>query len=207
MAQFSDNHRTGSEEKPLRCAVLISGSGTGMQALLNYQKSKSACTHQTNLVVCNNPEAGGIKIAESFEIPVKILPLPKIEDKIQRRLNHEYQLSKYLEEYDIELIILSGYMRLLSEEFVEKWNMKILNIHPSLLPNFPGAHAHRDVLSSGVKISGCSVHYVDAGMDTGQIIAQRKVPVFSDDTIETLSQRVKIEEHILYPQVIDLLSS
>lgn len=207
MAQFSDNHRAGSEAKPLRCAVLISGSGTGMQALLNYQKSKSACTHQTNLVVCNNPEAGGIKIAESFEIPVKILPLPKIEDKIQRRLNHERQLSKYLEEYDIELIILSGYMRLLSEEFVEKWNMKILNIHPSLLPNFPGAHAHRDVLSSGVKISGCSVHYVDAGMDTGQIISQRKVPVFSDDTIETLSQRVKIEEHILYPQVIDLLSS
>ena len=101
MAQFSDNHRTGSEAKPLRCAVLISGSGTGMQALLNYQKSKSACTHQTNLVVCNNLEAGGIKIAESFEIPVKILPLPKIEDKIQRRLNHEYQLSKYLEEYDI----------------------------------------------------------------------------------------------------------
>ena len=98
-------------------------------------------------------------------------------------------------------------MRLLSEQFVEKWNMKIVNIHPSLLPKFPGAHAHRDVLSAGVKISGCSVHYVDAGMDTGQIIAQRKVPVFSDDTIETLSNRVKIEEHILYPQVIDLLSS
>ena len=135
------------------------------------------------------------------------MPLPDIEDKTERRLNHDLQISNCLKEYDIELIILSGYMRLLSGQFVENWDMKILNIHPSLLPKFPGAHAHKDVLSAGVKISGCSVHYVDAGMDTGQIIAQRKVPVFSDDTIETLSQRVKIEEHILYPQVIDLLSS
>ena len=207
MAHFPDNHRTGSEKQPLRCAILISGSGTGMQALLSYQKSKKHCNHQTSLVISNNPDAGGIKIAEDFEIPVKVLPLPDIEDKIERRLNHELQVSNYLIEFDIELIILSGYMRLLSEQFVEKWNMKIVNIHPSLLPKFPGAHAHRDVLSAGVKTSGCTVHYVDSGMDTGQIIAQKKVPVFSDDTIETLSNRVKIEEHILYPQVIDLLSS
>ena len=207
MAHFPDNHRTGSEKQPLRCAILISGSGTGMQALLRHQKSKQHCNHQTLLVISNNPDVGGIKIAEALEIPVKVLPLPDIEDKTERRLNHELQISNCLKEYDIELIILSGYMRLLSEQFVENWDMKILNIHPSLLPKFPGAHAHKDVLSAGVKISGCSVHYVDAGMDTGQIIAQRKVPVFSDDTIETLSQRVKIEEHILYPQVIDLLSS
>ena len=207
MAHFPDNHRTGSEKQPLRCAILISGSGTGMQALLRHQKSKQHCNHQTLLVISNNPDAGGIKIAEALEIPVKVLPLPDIEDKTERRLNHELQISNCLKEYDIELIILSGYMRLLSGQFVENWDMKILNIHPSLLPKFPGAHAHKDVLSAGVKISGCSVHYVDAGMDTGQIIAQRKVPVFSDDTIETLSQRVKIEEHILYPQVIDLLSS
>tara|TARA_X000000368_G_scaffold75815_1_gene56220 strand:+ start:100 stop:723 length:624 start_codon:yes stop_codon:yes gene_type:complete len=207
MAHFPDNHRTGSEKQPLRCAILISGSGTGMQALLRHQKSKQHCNHQTSLVISNNPDAGGIKIAEDLGIPVKVLPLPDIEDKTQRRLNHEIEITNCLKEYDIELIILSGYMRLLSEQFVENWNMKIVNIHPSLLPNFPGAHAHKEVLSAGVNISGCSVHYVDAGMDTGQIIAQRKVPVFSDDTIETLSQRVKIEEHILYPQVIDLLSS
>ena len=207
MAHFPDNHRTGSEKQPLRCAILISGSGTGMQALLRHQKSKRHCNHQTSLVISNNPDAGGIKIAEDLGIPVKVLPLPDIEDKTQRRLNHEIEITNCLKEYDIELIILSGYMRLLSEQFVKNWDMKIVNIHPSLLPNFPGAHAHKDVLSAGVNISGCSVHYVDAGMDTGQIIAQRKVPVFSDDTIETLSQRVKIEEHILYPQVIDLLSS
>ena len=207
MAHFPDNHRTGSSNDPLRCAVFISGSGTGMQALLQHQSSKEGCNHQTTLVICNNPDAGGISIAKSFEIPVHIFPLPVMEDKVERRLVHEREISKCLEEYDIELIILSGYMRLLSEEFVERWHMQIINIHPSLLPDFPGAHAHEDVLSADVKISGCSVHYVDAGMDTGQIIAQRKVPVFTNDTVETLSQRVKVEEHILYPLVIDQLSS
>lgn len=207
MAHFPDNHRTGSPKQPLRCAVFISGSGTGMQALLKYQTSKSGCNHKTALVICNNPEAGGISIAKGFEIPVHTFTLPVIEDKVERRLAHEREITKCLEEYDIELIILSGYMRLLSEEFVERWHMQIINIHPSLLPDFPGAHAHQDVLSAGVKISGCSVHYVDAGMDTGQIIAQRKVPVFTNDTVETLSQRVKVEEHILYPSVIDQLSS
>ena len=207
MAHFPDNHRTGSVEQPLRCAVLISGSGTGMEALLKHQKAKKDCNHQTSLVICNNPDAGGIQIAKNFDVPVQIFPLPSIEDKVERRLYHEEQITKSLEEYDIELIILSGYMRLLSEKFVERWEMKIVNIHPSLLPEFPGAHAHQEVLSSGVKISGCSVHYVDAGMDTGQIIAQREVPVFPNDTVETLSQRVKVEEHILYPLVIDQLSS
>ena len=207
MAHFPDNHRTGSIDQPLRCAILISGSGTGMEALLKYQKAKVDCNHQTSLVVCNNPEAGGISIAKGFEIPVQTFSLPDIENKTERRLAHEKEITKCLEEHDIELIILSGYMRLLSEEFVKRWEMQIINIHPSLLPKFPGAHAHEDVLSAGVKVSGCSVHYVDAGMDTGQIIEQRKVPVFSDDTVESLSQRVKIEEHILYPMVIDQLSS
>ena len=207
MAQFSDNHRVGSLDEPLRCAVFISGSGTGMAALLNHQSNKKDCTHQTSLVISNNPNAGGIDIAKGFQTPVHVFPLPDIEDRNERRLNHERQISKCLEEYSIELIVLSGYMRLLSEQFVEKWKMQIVNIHPSLLPEFPGANAHRDVLASGASTSGCSVHYVDSGMDTGQVIAQRKVPVFSDDTLETLSERVKVEEHILYPAVIDQLSS
>jgi phosphoribosylglycinamide formyltransferase-1 len=114
-------------------------------------------------------------------------------------------IDQSLQINDIELIVLSGYMRLLSAEFISRWNLKIINIHPSLLPEFPGAYAHRDVLSAGVNISGCSVHYVDEGMDTGEVIAQRKVPVFPDDTVDSLSQRVKFEEHILYPSVIDKL--
>ena len=94
-------------------------------------------------------------------------------------------------------------MRLISPDFVQQWTPRIINIHPSLLPAFPGAHAHRDVLAAGVKVSGCTVHYVDAGMDTGEILGQRRVPVFSSDNESTLSERVKIEEHLLYPQIIN----
>jgi phosphoribosylglycinamide formyltransferase-1 len=206
MATNLGNFRKGVPDNPLRCAIFISGSGSGMHALLQYQKHKKDCTHTTVLVVSNNSEAGGIQIAKDLGIPVEVIELPQIENKQERRLKHESEINILLERFNVELIVLSGYMRLLSSDFVENWNMKIVNIHPSLLPNFPGAHAHRDVLAAGVNLSGCTVHFVDAGMDTGQIIAQRKVPVFPDDTIETLSKRVKIEEHILYPLVIDELS-
>ena len=206
MATNLGNFRKGVPDNPLRCAIFISGSGSGMHALLEYQKQKKDCRHTTVLVVSNNSEAGGIQIAKDLGIPVEVVELPQIENKQERRLNHESEINILLERFNVELIVLSGYMRLLSSDFVENWNMKIVNIHPSLLPNFPGAHAHRDVLAAGVNLSGCTVHFVDAGMDTGQIIAQRKVPVFPDDTIETLSKRVKIEEHILYPLVIDELS-
>ena len=205
MATSNGNFRKGRSEDPLRCAIFISGSGSGMNALLQYQNLKKQCAHRTVLVVSNNPEAGGIEIARNQGIPVEVVELPEIENKQQRRLKHESEIDNMLENFNVELIILSGYMRLLSAEFVSKWNMKIVNIHPSLLPNFPGAHAHRDVLAAKAKLSGCTVHFVDSGMDTGKIIAQRKVPVFPDDTIETLSKRVKVEEHILYPLVIDEL--
>ena len=205
MATSNGNFRKGRPEDPLRCAIFISGSGSGMNALLQYQNLKKQCTHRTVLVISNNPDAGGIEIARNQGIPVEVFELPEIENKQERRLKHESEIDNMLENFNVELIILSGYMRLLSAEFVSKWNMKIVNIHPSLLPNFPGAHAHRDVLAAKAKLSGCTVHFVDSGMDTGKIIAQRKVPVFPNDTIETLSKRVKVEEHILYPLVIDEL--
>ena len=207
MATSHGNFRKGEPNDPLRCAIFISGSGSGMHALLEYQKQKKECKHRTVVVISNNPEAGGIEIANKLAIPVEVIELPQIEDKRERRLTHESNIDAILRKFGVELIILSGYMRLLSAEFVNKWEMKIVNIHPSLLPKFPGAHAHRDVLAAGSKVSGCTVHFVDSGMDTGQIIAQRKVPVFSDDTIETLSNRVKVEEHILYPSVIDDLAN
>jgi len=96
-------------------------------------------------------------------------------------------------------------MRLVSPRFVEKWAPYLINIHPSLLPAFPGAHAHRDVINSGVSVSGCTIHHVDAGMDTGEILGQCRVPVFSDDDEHSLAQRVKYEEHRLYPKIIDQL--
>jgi phosphoribosylglycinamide formyltransferase-1 len=110
-------------------------------------------------------------------------------------------------EYDVDLIVLSGYMRLLTPQFVDIFYPRIVNIHPSLLPAFPGADAHTSVLASGTLVSGCTVHVVDAGMDTGTILAQRRVPVFDNDTRSHLAKRVQIEEHRIYPKVIDLICS
>jgi phosphoribosylglycinamide formyltransferase-1 len=129
--------------------------------------------------------------------------LPEEADHTIRRHLHEQQIQLLFEEHKIELILLSGYMRLVSAEFVDRWTQRIINIHPSLLPAFPGAHAHRDVLAAGVEVSGCTVHYVDAGIDSGVILGQRRVPVFSDDDESSLAERVKTEEHQLYPEVID----
>ena len=112
-----------------------------------------------------------------------------------------------LEENNIEAVILSGYMRILSPFFVRAWEGRLLNIHPSLLPKYPGAHAHRDALADGAIVSGCTVHLVDEGVDSGQILAQREVPVLPDDDEHTLSERIKEVEHLLYPEVIDAFTS
>ena len=134
------------------------------------------------------------------------MPLPEIENKDEQRQVHEQEINQVLLDYGIELIVLSGYMRILTPSFVKPWAGRLLNIHPSLLPQFPGAHAHRDVIAAKESKSGCTVHFVDSGMDTGPIIAQEEVEVLPTDTIDDLAERVKKKEHILYPRVIDLIS-
>ena len=196
--------RVGTPTDPLRLAVMISGSGSGMKALLEYTKKSKTCCHNTVIVLSDRLDAKGLSIAEDYGIFSLGIPLPKgNHDPISRRLIHEESIQSRLIENNVEAIILSGYMRLLTPNFVSKWEGKILNIHPSLLPKFPGAHAHQDVLSSQETESGCTVHFVDSGMDTGVIIEQSIVPVFPDDTIKSLQKRVKIVEHKLYPKVID----
>lgn len=195
--------RVGSASDPIRCAVLISGSGSGMQAMVTHQQTNLECGHRTTVVISDRPKAIGLVKAEHLGIPAHYIALPEEAEPTLRRLQHEQQIQHLLEEYEVELILLSGYMRLVSADFVDRWAPRIINIHPSLLPAFPGAHAHRDVLAAGVEVSGCTVHYVDAGMDSGKILGQRKVPVFSDDDESSLAERVKIEEHQLYPEVID----
>ena len=197
--------RIGSPDNPVRLGVLISGSGSGMEALLNYQNKKQHCHHKTVLVISNKANAKGLERAESKQIQTSVVKLPEnTEGKISRQ-KHEELIQMELEKYEVEVIILSGYMRILTPSFVEKWSGRLLNIHPSLLPQFPGAHAHQDVLASGIDVSGCTVHFVDSGVDTGMIIAQKSVIVYSDDTLEDLQERVKIQEHLIYPQVIDAL--
>jgi len=198
--------RIGTTEEPLRICTLISGSGSGMEALLNYQIQNKSI-HQTILVISDRPEAEGLQKAKSLGCKSITVPLPDVEDKSQRRRLHENAINKILLENEVELIILSGYMRILTSDFVKPWAGRILNIHPSLLPDFPGAHAHRDVISAGVKKSGCTVHFVDSGMDTGPIIAQKEVEVLADDDESSLGERIKIEEHKLYPKVIDQLAA
>ena len=176
--------RRASIDKPLRIAVFISGNGSGLNALLNYQQTPRA--HITKLIISDNINAHGLKYGYDNNIKTKSIPLPDIFDKNRQRILHEGLINIELINSKVELIVLSGYMRILTPSFVAKWKGRIINIHPSLLPDFPGVHAHRDAIQSGVKISGCTVHLVDSGVDTGMILAQREVKIIPGETIQTL---------------------
>ena len=195
--------REATVENPLRLAVFISGSGSGMEALLRHQESKP-CLHETTLVVSNVANVSGLDKAKAHDVETVTIELDKtITDVSERREAHEINIMAVLEEHGIEAVILSGYMRILSPLFVRQWQGRLLNIHPSLLPKYPGAHAHRDALADGATVTGCTVHLVDEGVDTGQILAQSQLEIHPDDDEDSLSERVKALEHKLYPEVID----
>ena len=195
--------REATVENPLRLAVFISGSGSGMEALLRHQESKP-CLHETTLVVSNVAGVSGLDKAKAHDVEAVTIELDKsISDVSARREAHETTIMAVLEEREIEAVILSGYMRILSPLFVREWKGRLLNIHPSLLPKYPGAHAHRDALADGATVTGCTVHLVDEGVDTGQILAQSQLEIHPDDDEDSLSERVKVLEHKLYPEVID----
>ena len=199
--------RVATIENPLRLAVFISGSGSGMQALLRHQESKP-CLHQTTLVLSNVAGVTGLDKAKSHNINTVTIELDRsISDRTSRREAHERTIMTVLEEHEIEAVILSGYMRILSPLFVRAWQGRLLNIHPSLLPKYPGAHAHRDALADGATVTGCTVHLVDEGVDSGPILAQRELEVLPDDDEDSLSERVKALEHKLYPEVIDAFAA
>ena len=196
--------RIGSIEDPLRLAVLISGGGSGLASLLKFQE-KEPRSHRTVLVLADSQDAGGLEHGRKLGIEAKGIPVPSELPISERRLAHEEMVERTLQSVAAELVVLSGYMRILTPSFVGKWKGRIINVHPSLLPDFPGAHAHRDVLSSGVTMTGCTVHLVDEGVDSGPILAQREVPVMPDDDESSLQERVKLVEHVLYPEVLDSL--
>lgn len=204
MSSTSIGGRIASADAPLRCAVFLSGSGSGMEALVAAQRTQGLL-HQTVVVVSNRSDVEGVARAKRLGLPVEVVEQVRGERRLSRE-EHETDILHRLKNHDVELIVLAGYMRLLSPHFLTAWGGRVINIHPSLLPHFPGAHAHRDVLASGTALTGCTVHLVDEGMDTGAVIAQRTAPVFPDDDEASLSARVKVEEHRLYPEVLTLIA-
>ena len=197
--------RTGSADDPVRLAVLVSGGGSGLAALLRYQRTPRC--HRTELVLADKADAGGLQHGRDAGITSIGIPLPMDVEKSERREAHERLVNEKLEAAEVELVVLSGYMRILTPWFVRRWKGRLINIHPSLLPDFPGAHAHRDALAAGASSTGCTVHLVDEGVDSGPILAQREIEVLPGDDEEALQERVKLEEHMLYPEVLDRLCS
>jgi len=186
---------------PIKLAVLVSGNGSNLQAIIDAIESKTLNAVIT-CVVSNNPDAFALSRATKHGIPTVIHP----NKSYPNRQEYDTALSNILREYETDLVILAGFMRILSEVMVNAFPHAIVNIHPALLPSFPGLHAQRQALDYGVRYSGCTVHLVDCGTDTGPIIIQAVVPVEENDTEETLSARIQKEEHRCFPETIRLFS-
>ncbi|KAG6800409.1 trifunctional purine biosynthetic protein adenosine-3 isoform X1 [Apis mellifera caucasica] len=191
--------------KPLKkVGVLISGSGTNLQSLIDATRDSSQnIGAEIVIVISNKPNIEGIKRAEKAGIKTVII---KHTDYPSRK-TFDSAINIELKAVGVEIVCLAGFMRILSDNFVNQWHGSLINIHPSLLPSFKGAHAHENVLKAGVRVSGCTVHFVETDIDSGAIIEQATVPVFPYDTIESLQERVKIAEHRIFPLALKYLAT
>jgi len=176
----------------INIAVLVSGRGSNLQAIINACKRKEI-TGKVVVVISNNENALALKIAQKEGIKTFYL-------------KDEKSILEVLRKFSVHLIALAGYMKLISKDFISKYRYKIINIHPSLLPSFKGLDAQKQAFEYGVKVTGATVHFVDEGMDTGPIILQSPVIVKREDTLETLALRILQEEHKLYPKAIELFA-
>jgi len=184
----------------IRLAIMISGRGSNMEALLDAC-ADPGFSAKPCLVLSNRPDAGGLSIAASRGIPAKAVDhMPYGKD----RQAFEAALDAALTEQKIDLIALAGFMRILTPWFVNRWQKRLINIHPSLLPKYPGLNTHARALAAGDVEHGCSVHWVTEGVDEGAVIAQARVPILPDDTEDTLRERVLPAEHTLYPHALKL---
>ncbi|NWG00121.1 MAG: phosphoribosylglycinamide formyltransferase [Thermoanaerobaculaceae bacterium] len=184
---------------PARLAVLLSGRGSNFLALAEACR-RGEVPAEVVLVLSNRPEAPGLVRAQELGIPSQVVPSRGVP-----REEHEQAVVAALEAVRAEWVCLAGYMRLLSPPFVARFPNRIVNIHPALLPAFPGLEAQRQAWEYGAKVAGCTVHLVDAGCDTGPVVVQRVVAVFDDDTPEVLAARILEQEHIAYPQAMRML--
>ena len=182
-------------------AVLASGRGSNLQAIINAIQAVKLDVHVA-LVLSDKKEAKALDLAKNEGIPAIHVDPKAFASKSE----YEVELLRQIGSVDCQLICLAGYMRILSPHFVHHAPCKIMNIHPSLLPSFPGLHAHRQAIQYGVKYSGCTVHFVDEGVDSGAIIFQEMVPVLPNDTEDTLSERILEKEHMIYAKAIQMYS-
>ena len=180
-----------------RIGILISGRGSNMVALADAVRDERIPNTEIAIVVSDQADAAGL--AKAAERGIETLV---IERGGRQRADHDREIVAALGSKNVDLVCLAGYMRMLSPEFIAAYRGRILNIHPSLLPAFPGLEAQRQALAQGVKMSGCTVHFVDETLDGGPIIAQHTVPVCETDTVESLSARILAEEHKLYPEAV-----
>jgi phosphoribosylglycinamide formyltransferase-1 len=190
----------------LKLAILISGRGSNMRAILRAIKKQNIPIVPT-VVISNKPSARGLRIARGLDVKTEIVESKGFQGS---RWEYDQKIIGVLNKYGVmpknSLICLAGFMRILSPEFIKKFKNRILNIHPSILPAFPGLDAQRQAIESGVSHSGCTVHFVDEGVDTGPIIVQETVKIKNDDTEETLSKRILAKEHKAYPKAVRLIA-
>jgi phosphoribosylglycinamide formyltransferase-1 len=180
--------------------ILLSGRGSNFEAIAKNVAAGIIPNARIAIVISNKPGAGGIEIARRFGIETLVIP-----SKGKDRLEHDHQVVAALQQHKVGLICLAGYMRLLSPWFVRQFPRRILNIHPSLLPAFPGLEAQQQAFAYGVKVSGCTVHFVDEELDHGAIIVQKTVPVLENDDEVTLAARILEQEHAAYSEAIRIV--
>ncbi|HDS05432.1 MAG TPA: phosphoribosylglycinamide formyltransferase [Deltaproteobacteria bacterium] len=185
----------------LKLGVLISGNGSNLQSIIDHIE-KGKLKAAIKIVISNNPEAFGIGRAQKHKIKTAILKQNDFKSKEELDQN----TINILQENSVDLVVLAGFMRIISPALLKAFPNRIMNIHPALLPSFPGLHAQKQTFDYGVKLTGCTVHFVDEGVDTGPIIIQAVVPVYDDDTQESLTERILKEEHRIYPQAIQLFA-
>jgi phosphoribosylglycinamide formyltransferase 1 len=183
-----------------RLGILISGRGSNMIALADAVRNETIPNAEVALVISDQPNAAGLLKARERGIETLV-----IERRGRPREEHDRELVDALRAKEVDIVCLAGYMRLLSREFLSAFPGRILNIHPSLLPLFPGLDAQQQAIDHGAKVSGCTVHYVDETLDGGPVIAQREVPVHDGDTAESLAARILVQEHQLYPEAVTLV--
>jgi phosphoribosylglycinamide formyltransferase-1 len=186
--------------KKNKIGVLLSGRGSNFRAILENIKKGYIKDAEIAVVISDKPDAEGLKYAKQEDIPAFFIDIKEF----QNREKYEEKIINILKEYNVALVVLAGYMKIIGENFVKNFKNRIMNIHPALLPSFPGLHSQRKAIKYGVRYSGCTVHFVDEKMDHGPIILQAIVPVFQKDTEESLSIRILKEEHKIYSEAIKL---